>query len=340
MISDDYSKVARVAWGPLMSQAARCARDMGVLEALKAHGPLPASDLAGRAGLSAYAAQVLLEACAAMELVQLEGDRYLLTDAGELYRSDVRTRVETDFVHDVCYRGAAHLRESLERGRPEGLRTLGGSWPTLWAGLGELETTVRASWLAFDGFYSELVFAPALRELVRAGPRTLLDVGGNTGRFAVRAAQHGVAVTVLDYPAQVELALEHARTHGVELSTEATDLANHERPFPRPYDIVWMCHLLPRFSDDGVVRLFERARGSLTLKGRVWVVEPLADRQPNAVARYAVQAMSLYFACIASGVSRLLRADDLARCAKRAGLRLEGDVPLGPFHTLLSFCRA
>lgn len=333
---NDYRIAARVAWGPLMSEAARCARDMGVLAALKAHGPLTPAEVKERAGVTFYAARVLLEACSAMELARHELGRYALTAAGELFLSDARTRVDADFVHDVCYRGAFYLRESLEQGRPAGLETLGGPWPTVYEGLTRLPEQAQKSWLAFDHFYSDALFRAALEALGEARVTTVLDVGGNTGRFAVLAAGR-MKVTVVDHAPQLELARENARTHGVTLSTVPMNLLDHERPFPTGFDAVWMSQLVDCFPEHDIVKLLERARWALAVGGRVWVVEPLWDRQPSDVARYCVQATSLYFACIANGTSRMYHSTDLFACAQAAGLEVERDRRLGPFHTLLVF---
>ena len=74
---NDYRIAARIAWGPLMTEAARCAREMGVLAALKAHGPLTPAALTERAKVSLYAARVLLEACAQAAGLEVEGHRKL-----------------------------------------------------------------------------------------------------------------------------------------------------------------------------------------------------------------------------------------------------------------------
>ncbi len=333
---DDYRTVSRLAWGPLMSEAALCARDLGLLATLRTHGALTPEQAHERTRLTLYAARILLEACSAAELVRFDGERYSLTTAGELYLSDDRVRVDTDFVHDVCYRGAFHLRESLTHGRPIGLRTLGGDWPTVYEALTRLPDNAQRSWFAFDHFYSDPLFANALHAMERAEVKTILDVGGNTGRFAVLAAKNH-EVTVLDHPAQLGLTRRNAIRNEVRLQTQPIDLLDHSAPFPTDFDAVWMCQLLDCFAEADVTKLLERARGALSPKGKVWVVEPLWDRQPNDVARYCVQATSLYFACIANGTSRMYHSSDLLRCAKEAGLVLDEERKIGPFHTLMTF---
>ncbi len=258
--TDDYFIASRIAWGPLIFQAARCARDMGLLKAVASEALTP-TDVARRTGVSYYAARVLLEGCAAAELVRLEdGGRYQLTGAGRVMLTDALTTVNMNFVHDVCYEGAFHLRESLEQGKPAGLKELGGDWPTVYAGLTQLAPQVQKSWFAFDHFYSDPLFRHALKLLSTRGTKTVLDVGGNTGRFAVQAAKIA-AVTVLDHPAQLKFAEQTAAKAGVTLTTHAFDLLDHSRAFPKPFDAVWMSQLLDCFPEADITGLLRRARG-------------------------------------------------------------------------------
>ena len=62
-----------------------------------------------------------------------------------------------DFVHDVCYKGLFHLEESIETGKPAGLKELG-DWPTVYEGLSQLPPDIQKSWFAFDHFFSDMLF--------------------------------------------------------------------------------------------------------------------------------------------------------------------------------------
>lgn len=327
----------QIAFAPLLFQAARCARDMGVLTHVESSGSvgvLP-SEVARDAMLSLYATRLILEGCLALELVSLEAERYRLTEAGRIFLHDERTRVNVDFVHHVCYRGGFHLEESLREGKPRGLSTLG-PWSTIYEGVPELPETIRKSWYAFDHLYSDGVFPRAVRFLKGRGVASVLDVGGNTGRFAVQAAQL-FRVTMLDHPGELAIARENAIAAGVSDSivTHPIDLLDHAQPFPRAHDAVWMSQVLDCFSEADIVRLLERGRDALAPGGSIYVVESYWDRQPAEAAQVSLQGLSLYFAAIANGTSRMYHSTDLLRCADAAGLDVESDRTLGPWHTLL-----
>jgi len=336
-----YHQVHALAFAPLFFQAAMAARNMGVLTAVhasKAEGLTPA-EVAERANVSRYAARVLLEGCLAIELVALESGRYRLTDAGRLWLFDRMTKVNANFVQDICYRGAVHLEESLRSGKPAGLQVFG-NWPTIYEGLTELPPQAQESWFAFDHYYSDGAFPIALERVFAGRPRRLLDVGGNTGKWALLCLGHDpdVEVTVLDHAGQLDRVKQNAVSSGLSsrLRTHAIDLLDHGRAFPTGFDVVWMSQFLDCFGEEDIVKLIERAKAALAPGGRIYIMEAFWDRQPNDVGALCVQGLSLYFTCMANGTSRMYHSQDFLELIPAAGLRVEADEEIGPSHTLLT----
>ncbi len=335
-LTEAQSTAQRLAFAPLLFQAARCARELGVLAALDGvREGLTLEDVVVRSGVSHYAARVLLDGCVAVELATEEQGRYRLTQAGWLVLHDPVVRVNFDFTHDVCHQASFHLEQSLQHGRAAGLTELG-PWPTVYEGLTKLPQRVQDSWFAFDHFYSDRIFHLALGEILSRGARTLLDVGCNTGRFSSLATTC-CDVTGLDHPAQLELAQAAiaGAGRGHRFTPLPIDLLDHAAAFPKGQDAVWMSQLLDCFCELDIEHLLGRARAALSDGGRVYVVETFTDRQRTEPARIALHGTSLYFTCVANGQSRMYRADELLGCLRRAGLEVELDRPLGPWHTLL-----
>jgi SAM-dependent methyltransferase len=335
----DFVAAHRIAHAPLLFQAARSARTLGVLDALAdaEEAGLSLRDVATITELSTYAAGLLLDGCASLEMVAFDpaDERYRLTFVGVAFLRDTRVRVSTDFVHEVCHQGAFFLEESLRTGKPAGLATLG-PWETLYEGIPSLPEPTRSSWYAYDHMYSDGVFARAIRFLQQWPARRVLDVGGNTGRFASLAAA-SMHVTILDHPAELEIARRNVDEAGVgdRVETLGIDLRDRAAAFPTGFDAVWISQVLDCFPEDDVVSILARARAALSESGRIFVVESFTDRQPTEAARVALHGLSLYFACIANGTSRMYRSETLLRCAERAGLVVDQDRTLGPWHTLL-----
>lgn len=340
-VPEAFHQVHALAFAPLFFQAAMAARNMGVLSAVhasKADGLVPA-EVATKADVSLYAARVLLEGCLALKLVAFEGGRYRLTDAGYLWLFDDMTRVNANFTQDVCYAGAAKLEESLRTGKPAGLSVFG-AWPTIYEGLTQLPADVQKSWFDFDHFYSDSAFPLAFPRVFQGKPKRLLDVGGNTGKWAIHCLKNDptVQVTVLDHPGQLAKLRENAEAAGVasRLDTVPIDLLDHTRPFPTGFDVVWMSQFLDCFGESDVLALMKRAGAALAPGGRFCILEPFWDRQPNDVAELCLQGTSLYFTCMANGTSRMYHSQDFLELIAAAGLELVADEAVGLTHTMLS----
>ena len=181
-----------IAFGPVIFEASRLMVKYGILDMLRdsAEG-LTIDEVASQASISRYAAKVLLEASLSIGtvIVNKDTDRFSITKVGWFLLTDAATRVNMDFNHDVNYMGWFELDEALKTGRPAGLRHLG-DWPTIYEGLSSLPEDVQKSWFGFDHFYSDNSFDEALALVFALHPRNILDVGGNTGRWACRCGGH------------------------------------------------------------------------------------------------------------------------------------------------------
>ena len=336
-----YQQVHALAFSPLLFQSAMAARNMGVLDVVhraKAAGLTP-TEVAEKAAVSLYAARVLLEGCLALELVALEDGKYRLTDAGYLWLFDEMTKVNANFVQDVCYAGAIHLETSLREGRPAGLKVFG-EWPTIYEGLTQLPPAVQKSWFDFDHFYSDGAFPLAFPKVFATAPKRLLDVGGNTGKWALHclANDPAVEVTVLDHPGQLGRLQANAVTAGLaaRLRTVPMNLLDHAVAFPTGFDVVWMSQFLDCFGEADIAKLLQRGAAALAPGGRLCVMEAFWDRQPNDVAELCLQGTSLYFTCMANGTSRMYHSQDFLDLIASVGLKLVSDEKIGYIHTLLT----
>ena len=141
-----------IAFGPIVFQASRLMLKFGILERLRDRD-MTLGEIAQAAGLSEYAAKVLMEASLSIgtTLIDPETDKYSLSKTGWFLLNDPATRVNVDFNHDVNYEGFFHLEEALLEGRPAGLAHFG-PWPTLYEGLSSLPEQVKKSWFGFDHF--------------------------------------------------------------------------------------------------------------------------------------------------------------------------------------------
>jgi len=340
------SAAQKLAFAPIAFQASVALQRLGILQAVadaKEQGA-SAPALAERLRLPVYGVRVLLDMGLSIGLVWQQDDRYVLDKVGHFLLNDPMTRVNVDFVADVCYDAMSSLQASVEQHAPKGLARFG-DWPTLYEGLPRLPERVRASWLAFDQFYSSSAFEPALAHVLASRPRRALDIGGNTGLWAVACVEHdpAVEVTIVDLPEQARLTSERLRTtpHAERIRVCAVDLLDPNVSLPKGFDTIWMSQLLDCFSEQQAAQVLRLAANAMHGDSSVFVLETLCDRQKFDAATFSVNATSLYFTCIANGVSRMFHSDDLLRIVRDAGLTVVAEHDnLGHGHTLLHCRRA
>jgi len=332
-----------IAFAPVVFQVSRTLIRTGILERLlQSEDGMRFEDIADQAGLSPYATQCLLESALSIGLCFCRDERFHITRAGVFLLNDTMARVNLDFIHDVCYQGLFHLETALRTETPAGLKTFG-DWPTIYEALSQLPEPVRRSWFAFDHYYSDGAFAAARQAIFAAPVQRLLDVGGNTGRFAAScvAENDAVQVTIMDLAGQLATMRENtANLPGAErILGHATDLLNPDAPFPAGFDVIWMSQFLDCFSEAQVVSILRRAQAAMSAETRLFILEPMWDRQRFETAAYCLNQISLYFTALANGNSKMFHSGDLQRLVDDAGLRVTRiHDGLGLGHSLLE-CR-
>src|SRR6185369_4681283 len=197
------------------------------------------------------------------------------------------TRTNMDFVHLGCFQAMFYLEESIRRGEPAGLRKIFGEWETIYQALPALPQSVRESWLRWDHYYSDAAFTQALPIVFERSPRTLLDVGGNTGKWAIRCARHSpeVSITLLDLPGQAAAAAQNIEALGLQarISAQAIDLLDHAQPFPQGFDAIWMSQFLMCFSEADAFKLLGRAAAAMGPDSTLYVLVNFWDRQEHEI---------------------------------------------------------
>ena len=320
-----------IAWGPAVFQVSRLMIKFGILDLLRdSNDGLTRAEIVNKTCLSDYAVKCLLEAslCIGTIIVDTESERYTISKTGWFLLNDPATRVNIDFNHDVNYEGWFKLEESLVNGKPEGLKHFG-DWPTVYEGLSSLPEQVQKSWFGFDHFYSDSSFPEALDIVFHKNhTKTLYDVGGNTGKWALQCVEYdiNVNVTVLDLPQQISMMKKNIqgkvgadRIHGVGIN-----LLDKKAEFPKSdVDVIWMSQFLDCFSMDEIISILSRAKTAMSKSTRIYIMETLWDRQRFEPAAFCLTMTSLYFTAIANGNSKMYNTEDLEFCINQAGLEIE-----------------
>lgn len=329
----------KIAFAPIMFQAAKSLRNLGILEYLFRNNKATVTTIASELNLSVYGVKVLLEAGLSLEMVYLKDNEFLLTKTGYFILRDKMTNINMDFTQDVNYLAMNHLDASIVNGKPEGLKELG-DWDTVYAGLSELPGKSKKSWFDFDHYYSDYTFPDVMPILFKNNPKSFLDVGGNTGKFSIQCAKYdpNVKITILDLPGQVAVARKNIVDAGFEDRISAIDvnLLDNSIPFPKGFDIIWMSQFIDCFSLEEISGLFKRAYESMKVDASFYILETFWDLQKFQASTYSLHATSLYFTAVANGNSQMYHSQDILNVIEKAGFVVdELHEIIGMSHTLI-----
>lgn len=329
-----------IAFGPVVFQITRVMLKEGIFEYLREHPEGSCiKEISEASGLTEYAAKVLLESSLTLGTVLLNDGRYTLSKVGWFMLTDPMVKVNVDFNHDINYMGMFHLDKALREGRPAGLPELG-PWPTIYEGLSSLDERQKESWFGFDHFYSDNSFDQALPLVFAGKPEKLMDIGGNTGKWAMKCVSYNpdIQVTIVDLPQQVAMMREQTcgQPGADRIDGFGINLLDPNAGLPGGYDVVWMSQFLDCFSGEQVVSILRRAAGAIRRGGRIFIMETLWDRQKYQAASFDLAQTSVYFTAMANGNSKMFNTDDLWSYIGAAGLRVDKVTDgLGYGHSLI-----
>lgn len=335
------TEAQKLSFAPIVFHTARTLRDLGILAALDQAGEsgLSAAEIEQKTGVSQYGIKVLLDMALSANIVMWHTPNYSLANLGYFLQHDGMTRANMDFTADVCYAAMSHLTEAIQEGKPAGLKELG-EWETIYQGLSQLPEQARKSWFQFDHFYSDRSFPQLLARVFAERPATLVDIGGNTGKWAMQCCQYDadVQVTIVDLPQQLEMAMHNAGEQGLQqrIHPYPANLLDKTQTLPAHADVWWMSQFLDCFSPMEILSILQRVRAQLSESDVVYILELFWDAQKYDAASYCLNATSLYFTCLANGNSRFYRSDDFLQLIDAAGLEVtERTDNIGLGHTLL-----
>lgn len=291
----------------------------GLLDLLRM-SPADAEAVATHIAAPPAAAKQLLQAAAALGLVERVGTVWTLGQAGAALAGNAGI-AEMVAHHHALYADLADPLALLRRGGG------GGALSDYWAyaqspGSGSDAAIVPYSRLMAAS--QPMVAHQALAAYDFRRHRHILDVGGGDGTFlgalgqAVSAPQLGL----FDLPAVVERArmrLEHTELAGRTRFHSGDFLRD---ALPLGYDLITLVRILHDHDDTPAMVLLRGIRAALSPHGRLLIVEPLAET-PGA------ETVGAYFALylLTMGSGRPRSATEICRMLKLAGFATALELP-------------
>lgn len=255
-------------WG---SQVLLAANRLGVFDAL-AGGTDSASGIAARLGLDVRATRLLLNACVALGLCEMDTDaRYANSRASQVFLASGSAASLANAIRysDDLYATWGELANAVRSGKP--------AKPAA-TYLGEDESQTRH--FVYGMHNRALGVGRALTGLVNlAGRQRLLDIGGGPGTYAALLTERfpGLQADVLELPGVAAVAREILADMGAAERVRMLDGDYHSSDFGSGYDAVLMSGMFHRETEGNCRALIERARGCLVDNGILVVSDVFVD---------------------------------------------------------------
>ncbi len=219
----------------------------------------------------------------------------LLKKKGEIY-SNSRLGATALNAHHPAYRGD-YLRLIVSHWADWGrlLESVKNGLPLDHAEPDAPDSRRRFTWAMH---HRTLEMAPKIAAQINLhGARTLLDLGGGPGTYAMAflAKNPALRATVCDRPAALDVAKEVAATHkaGARLSYLPLDMMTED--IPGAYDVIWYSNVLHIYSPTDNQALFRHALAALNPGGRLLIQDAfLHDRNglfPEEASLFAVSML-------------------------------------------------
>lgn len=340
-VIDALDRAQLIAFAPYVWEASKLLVDHGILRLVEANreNGMTIRQVTAALDMSYYGVRILMEAGLGIGLLYRKEDCYFLAKTGHILLNNDMTRVNFEFMRDVCADGAGALEASISASRPEGLKSIG-PWPTIYQGLSQFPPKALESWLNFDHFYSDIVFPVALPVIFESRPVRILDIGGNTGKWTLKCLEHDpeVQMGIVDLPGQIGMARENVNKAGYEgrVAYYPQDILKEENLIPEGYDVIWMSQFLDCFADAEIVTILKKCHEKAGDHTRIFINETFWDRQRFATSAFTLQMTSLYFTTMANGNSQMYDSRVFSEFIAEAGfdiINIRDGVGLS--HTIL-----
>ena len=308
--------------GPWLAQLARAAVDLSLAEHL-ADGPRTAAEIAEAEDADPATTARFLRACASMGLVEYADRGFAGTDVLAVLHRDAPMSLRNMAANTsspALWLTWARIPEAVRSGEAQTMQALGMPFFDYLAAHPD-------EGLLFGAAITSLS-APVIRDAVQVldvtGARTVVDVGGAHGSFALAMlAKHpALDAILLDLPHALPGARAAAEEQGV--ADRFTAVAGDFFKEVPEGDILLLKFILHDWSDDEGIQILANCRDALRPGGRVVITEIVIDDHAPGIAPLMDIAM------LASTGSRERTLAEFDTLLSRAGLRRAAATPVEP----------
>ena len=281
----DPSRVMRMASAFQESCLLFAASDLGIFAKLAETGPADAVQIAQALQLDTRGAELLLNGCVAIGLLQKEGENFSNgMEAGAFLVSGQAGDLSgaLRYNRDV-YNAWGKVAQLARTGKPV-------EDPQIH--LGDDPARTRSFVMSMHGKAMAMA-QPVMSLLDMKGRKRLLDVGGGPGTFSVLLAKMhpDLHCTVLELPAIAAIAKDLIAAEGQDGRVTLLPGDYHSTPFPEGNDAILFFGMMHQEPVEAIRELLSRAYDALAPSGTVYVMDMMTDAtraNPPFSAMFAV----------------------------------------------------
>ncbi len=333
------SEAQKLAFAPMSFQALASMIDLGILKFLDKNS-VTLQDIINGLNLDEYTVKTLLQIAEVISIAEEIEGKYTLLPKGEAFLYDEMTIANFNFVRNICYLGASELTNSFIRKTPEGLKKfISDKESTIYPIIPNLAEPMKSSWYDFDNLYSDNCFDKVF-EIISSKYKRIFDIGGNTGKFEkICLKNSGIEITMLDLAENISARINDPELNGCDFYP--VNVLDKNIVYPKMENAaILMSQFLDCFSKEQILKILTDLKNNIDKESSIFILEPFTNNQNFEAAKFSLVHISLYFTCMANGVSKMYEQGEIIDLIKKAGLELiKVHNNIGPFDYTLLECR-
>jgi len=246
---------------------------------------LTAPDIAERLGADRRATAMLLNALAAMELLEKKGDFYSNSEASERWLSKDSSEYIGYIIlhHHHLMESWSHLDMAVISGRPNRSRSFASG-------------DEQREWFLMGMFNIAMKTAPLVTaQIDLSGRRRLLDLGGGPGTYAIYFCLNNpeIKATVFDLPGTRSFFQKTVARFGLadRIAFEAGDFVKDD--IRGDYDVALLSHILHGEGPESCRRIIKKAMGTLPPGGMIIIHEFILDNGMDSPLHPALFSLNM-----------------------------------------------
>ena len=317
------TEAQKIAFAPFTFQVVAAMLEFGIFKSLNKQ-PKTKEQISKDCNISRYTVDTLFDAAVCAGLIKGNPDGiFSNTKLAEAFLFDEMTRVNFNFMKDICYIGAHELTESFRTGKPLGLQKHYFNSPTIYSELTKMTPQMQKSWYEFDHHYSDDCFDEVLKIIFEKQPDTICDIGGNTGKFEKACLEYSsdCNIVMVDLPENIEETRKAFDTPRCSF-VAANILSDEKLNFGKIPDAFFMSQFLDCFSREQILFILNKVADASDNNTRIYILEPFIDNQIFEGAAYSLSHISLYFTCMANGCSKMYNEADMREIIDQSKLKI------------------